>query len=116
MKRLLLGVLLLPLVACTHLVWESTERLQIRNLSDRAIRNFSVVGESDTLVWIPEEVAPGELSHVHERDFVGSFRIVFEEKADGRWSFVELGKIRFDGGSELAKVSRKDSLWILKFE
>lgn len=116
MKRLLLGVLLLPLLACTHLVWESTERLQVKNLSDRTIRNFSVVGESDTLVWIPEEVAPGELSHVHERDFVGSFRIVFEARADGRWESVELGKIRFDGGSELAKISRKDSLWVLKFE
>ncbi len=116
MKRLLLGFLLLSLVACTHLVWESTERLQIRNLSDLTIRNLSVVGESDTLVWIPEEIAPGELSRVHERDFVGSFRILFEAKTDGRWSSVDLGKIRFDGGSELAKISRKDSLWVLRFE
>lgn len=58
MKRLLLGFLLLLLVACTHLVWESTERLQIRNLSDRTIRNFSVVGESDTLVWIRKKSLP----------------------------------------------------------
>lgn len=116
MKRLLLGILILPLFACTHLVWESTERLQLKNLSDRTIRHFSVVGESDTLVWIPEEVAPGELSYVHERDFVGSFHIVFEANEDGRWIPVDLGKIRFDGGSELAKISRKDRLWVLNFE
>ncbi len=116
MMRLVLNALLLLLLGCTHLVLESTERLQIRNLSDSAIRNFSVAGRSDTLVWIPEEVAPGDLSYVHERDFVGSFHIVFEAKSGGRWIPVELGKVRFDGGSELAKISRKDSIWVLDFE
>lgn len=104
------------LSACTHLVYDSTERLQVKNLSDRSIRKLSVVGANDTLVWIPEEIAPGELSHVHERDFVGSFRIVFEAKADDIWETVDLGKIRFDGGSELARIFRKDGVWSLKFE
>lgn len=106
----------LCLSACTHLVLDSTERLQVRNLSDRTIGNISVVGRNDTLVWIPEKISPGELSHVHERDFVGSFRIIFEAETDSAREIVDLGKVRFDGGSELARIYRKDGVWTLKFE
>jgi hypothetical protein len=115
-RRMLLSAALLFLAGCTHLICDSTERLQLRNLSDVSVRDFSVVGKNDTLVWISETVAPGELSYVYERDFVGTFHVLLFAKSDSGWTPVDLGKIDFDGGSELANISKKDGRLRLKFE
>jgi len=105
------------LSACTHLVLDSTERLQIKNLTDQDLAQLSVVGKKDTILWIPDTVAPGELSYVHELDFVGSFHIVIRAKdSTGSWETVDMGKIDFDGGSELLKISKKDGEWEHHFE
>ncbi|MCR5027959.1 MAG: hypothetical protein K6A31_01715 [Fibrobacter sp.] len=113
----LVSTVFFMLSACTHLVLDSTERLQVKNLSDQDITDLSVVGKSDTIVWIPDTVAPGELSFVHEQDFVGSFHIIFKTlDSTGAWEIVDMGKIDFDGGSELLKISKKDGEWDHEFE
>ena len=120
MKKWILAlssVIFLSLSACTHLVVDSTERLQVKNLSDQFITDVSVVGKNDTVVWIPDTGAPGELSFVHEQDFVGSFHIIFKTMdSTGTWEFVDMGKIDFDGGSELLKISKKYGEWDHEFE
>ena len=116
MKKFL-ALAFLCLSACSHLVVDSTERLQIKNLSDKAITRFSVVGKSDTLLWVPDTVLPGELSFVREADFVGTFYAVFyAADSTGKFHLVDAGKIHFDGGSELLKFSEKDDVWDLEFE
>ncbi len=120
MKRVLfifISIFALLVSACTHLVLDSTERLQVKNLADQDIAQISVVGKNDTILWIPDTVAPGELSYVHEMDFVGSFHIILKAKdSSGTWETVDLEKIHFDGGSELLKISKKDGEWEHHFE
>ncbi|MBP5248223.1 MAG: hypothetical protein J6Z31_10265 [Fibrobacter sp.] len=120
MKKFLLvciSFIALALCACTHLVLDSTERLQIKNMTDQEIARLSVVGKNDTVLWIPDTVLPGELSYVHEQDFVGTFYIIIQAKdSTGAWNIVDLGNIDFDGGSELLKISKKDGEWDHHFE
>ena len=117
MKSFLILTFAIFLTACTHLVVDSTERLQLKNLSDVSIAKLCVIGEKDTLVWVPDTVLPGELSFVHEEDFVGTFHILFyAADSAGKFSPVYAGKLHFDGGSELLKFTKKDGEWDLDFE
>lgn len=117
MKRFLSIACALFLCGCTHLFWDSTERLQLKNLSDSPVCRFSIVGASDTIPWVRDTVQPGKLSFVHERDFVGSFHAVFwAQDSTGRWEVVDLGRLQFDGGSEILSLSKRDGEWRGKFE
>lgn len=105
------------LSGCTHLILDSTERLQLKNGADAAVAAFSVVGERDTIPWVRDTVLPGELSLVREKDFVGSFHIVFSAAdSAGNWRIVDLGKVHFDGGSEILILLKKDGVWHSEFE
>lgn len=112
-----IAFLALALCSCTHLVLDSTERLQVKNLTDQDIAQLSVVGKNDTILWIPDTIVAGALSYVYEQDFVGSFHIVIKAKdSTGAWEIVDMGKIDFAGGSELLKISKKDGEWDHHFE
>lgn len=117
MRIAILFALAFGLISCTHLLIDSTERLQLRNLSDETISDFSVVGSNDTLLWISETVLPGEQSHVFEKDLVGKFHVIFTaEDSSGNAQIVELGKLHFSGGSELLEISKTDSGWKAHFK
>ena len=71
--RLFLCIVALSLTACmSHVITDSTTRLQIENKTNVAILGLDIVSEDGTSVqsWIKETIEPGEKSRVVEEDWV----------------------------------------------
>ena len=76
--RLFLCLVALTLTACmSHILLDTSTRLQIENKTDVAILGLDVVSEDGTSVrtWINETIEPGGKSKVVEEDWVGTFRV-----------------------------------------
>lgn len=76
--RLFLCLVALTLTACmSHILLDTSTRLQIENKTDVAILGLDIVSEDGTSVrsWINETIEPGEKSKVVEEDWVGTFRV-----------------------------------------
>ena len=113
--RLFLCIVALSLTACmSHVITDSTTRLQIENKTNVAILGLDIVSEDGTSVqsWIKETIEPGEKSRVVEEDWVGTFRVrVRFDKAPA--SELELD---FEGGSQHLVVSEdEDGKAVFKF-
>lgn len=116
--RLFLCIVALCLTACmSHIITDTSTRLQIENKTDVAILGLDIVSEDGTSVrtWINETVQPGEKSKVVEEDWVGTFRVrVRFEKWNGMHSskatacVKETRVVETVGGKVLAKQSEAD--------
>lgn len=76
--RLFLCFVAFSLSACmSHVLLDTSTRLQVENKTDVTILGLDVVSEDGTSVqpWIKDTVAPGEKSKVVEQDWVGTFRV-----------------------------------------
>ena len=102
--RLFLCFVALCLTACmSHVVTDTTTRLQIENRTEEAILGLDIVSEDGSSVqpWISETVEPGEKSKVVEADWVGTFLVrVRFEKAPASEFYLD-----FEGGSQHLVVS-----------
>ena len=76
--RLFLCFVAFSLSACmSHVLLDTSTRLQVENKTDVTILGLDVISEDGTSVqpWIKDTVAPGEKSKVVEQDWVGTFRV-----------------------------------------
>ena len=90
--RLFLCFVAFSLSACmSHVLLDTSTRLQVENKTDVTILGLDVISEDGTSVqpWIKETVAPGEKSKVVEQDWVGTFRV----------------RVRFDKWDKYGKMS-----------
>ena len=94
--RLFLCFVAFSLSACmSHVLLDTSTRLQVENKTDVTILGLDVISEDGTSVqpWIKETVAPGEKSKVVEQDWVGTFKVrVRFEKWNGK-SLASIGKL-----------------------
>ena len=76
--RLFLCLVALSLTACmSHVITDTSTRLQIENKTDVTILGLDIVSEDGSSVqpWINETIEPGEKSKVVEEDWVGTFKV-----------------------------------------
>lgn len=110
MKKMIFMLSSFALLLCgcvTHYVVDDTCRLQIGNdTQNYTVTSFSVVSKDNEIVWISDDVEPGEKSKVSERDFVGSFTVRL--KMSGSSKVDTTFKQRFDGGSVFLQIVEDD--------
>ena len=76
--RLFLCLVALSLTACvSHIVLDTSTRLQVENKTDVTILGLDIISEdgSSIVPWIRDAIEPGEKSKVVEDDWVGTFRV-----------------------------------------
>ena len=76
--RLFLCLVALSLTACvSHIVLDTSTRLQVENKTDVTILGLDIISEdgSSIVPWIRDAIEPGEKSKVVEEDWVGTFRV-----------------------------------------
>ena len=76
--RLFLCLVALSLTACvSHIVLDTSTRLQVENKTDVTILGIDIISEdgSSIVPWIRDAIEPGEKSKVVEEDWVGTFRV-----------------------------------------
>ena len=90
--RLFLCFVVLCLTACmSHVITDTTTRLQVENKTDVTILGVDIISEDGKSVytWIRDAVEPGEKSRVVEEDWVGTFKV----------------RVRFDKWSGIANAT-----------
>lgn len=113
----LLAVAALLSACISHYFVDGDVRLQIGNSTEAyTLERFSVLDSTDAeLVWIEEEILPGEKSKVHTGYYVGTFRVKLVYELDGAEADT-IFKKNFDGGSSFMKVSESDSGLVFRFK
>lgn len=117
-SKILLALPATLLTACiSHYFVDGDVRLQLGNSTETyTLERFSVLDSSDAeLVWIDEEVLPGEKSKVHTGYYVGTFRVKLVYEQGGAEADTVFKK-NFDGGSTFLKVSEADSGLVFRFK
>lgn len=113
----LLAVTALLTACISHYFVDGDVRLQIGNSTERyTLERFSVIDSlGSELVWIEEEILPGEKSKVHTGYYVGTFRVKLVYELEGSEADTVFRK-NFDGGSTFMKVSESDSGLVFKLK
>jgi len=76
--RLFLCLVAFSLTACvSHIVLDTSTRLQVENKTDVTILGLDIISEdgSSIVPWIKDAIQPGEKSKVVEEDWVGTFKV-----------------------------------------
>ena len=101
LRILLILLILVQTISCTHWIVGSTVRIQMENLTDEVISDLSVVSEKGHIVLVPEILGSREKSRVHEVEWAGEFPLAIF--VDG--SRIELGTHKLKAGSVFMQIN-----------
>jgi hypothetical protein len=106
-KILLIGIIGIQTMSCTHWLIETQTRIQVENSTSDKISDLCIVsknGQKDVLV--PGSIGTGKKSDVHEIELVGEFDFMIHAGDD--WKPQPLGIHKLKGGSVWVKITEKD--------
>ncbi|MCL1956407.1 MAG: hypothetical protein FWF63_03710 [Fibromonadales bacterium] len=97
------------LLSCTHWLIETKTRIQVENSTGNTISGLCIVSKSGQRnIFISESIKSGDKSaKVHEVELVGEFD--FEVLVEDNWK--PLGPHKLEGGSVLARITKKDGIF-----
>jgi len=99
------------LLSCTHWLIETKTRIQVENATSDTINGLCIVSKSENwrrIILVQESIKSGEKSKkVYEVELVGEFD--FEVRVGEDWT--SLGPNKLEGGSVLARITEKDSIF-----
>jgi hypothetical protein len=97
------------LLSCTHWLIDTETRIQVKNSTSDTIKDLCIVSKSkEQRVLVPNSIASGEKSNVHEVEWVGEFDFMVYVHVGDNWEPQPLGIHKLKGGSVLAEISEEN--------